>query len=430
MAGRPGRARPASAAADRAAGGQWPAAPFLEHVAGADPDAVRAWPAAPAGQDPTVSRAQQVAAAGRSALDALLGLALRHGDVVGTAAMRAVLADSAAVRVGGGPAVGATLRRAARCARTVPRAGRTRDGIIAVEGLLARAVEDEHTGHLSLRAVAERVAAAEDAAKEQAVAGDPAAAEAAMAAAQAHEKKLREQMTEAAAARLPGSEVVVLLRELAVTAYPADRGNPAHRDVAMIRAVLAGLVARDVALLPAASRSLVFGGDLTRVHASDSAAYGGPRPARTRAFCRLAGVEARLHDRLMAASPPGHPHPAAGPSPATAGAGDGNTWWEQAIALTPRLVAAGAAPEPARLASLVFGACPPERAGELGTRVRTAFGAPPPSAELESALPTGAGRWAAPRSRSPRGCGCGPGRRSYPSAYWPAGSRCWRGCAA
>jgi hypothetical protein len=30
-----------------------------------------------------------------------------------------------------------------------------------VEGLLAGAVEDEHTGHRSLRAVAERVAAAE-----------------------------------------------------------------------------------------------------------------------------------------------------------------------------------------------------------------------------------------------------------------------------
>jgi hypothetical protein len=71
---------------------------------------------------------------------------------------------------------------------------------------------------------------------------------------------------------------------------------------------------------------------------------------------------------------------AAGPSPAPADAGGGNTWWEQAIALTPHLVAAGTAPEPARLVSLVFGACPPERAGELGTRVRTALGAPPPSA--------------------------------------------------
>ncbi|MFE9620412.1 hypothetical protein [Streptomyces sp. NPDC006384] len=376
---------------DAEAGGRWPAAPFLEHVAGTDPDAARAWLAAPADQDPAVSRAQQVAAAGRPALHALLGLALR-----------AVLADTARLRAGTGPAVGATLRLAARWARTVPRAGRTRDWIIAVEGLLAGAVEDEHTGRLSLRAVAERVAAAE----------------AAMAAALACEEKLREQITEEAATRLPGSEVAVLLRELAVTAYPAGRAGPAHRDVAMIRAVLAGLLARDVALLPEDVRPLVFGGDLALVHAGDPAAYGGPRLARTlldlaaadadtgvalgvrtRAVRRLADVDARLHDRLMAAhlaARPPTPAAAAGPSPVPAGAGDGagdaNEWWEQALALTPRMVAAEAAPEPAHLVTLAFGACPPERAGELETRVRTALGAPPAAAELEKVLPAGADR--------------------------------------
>jgi hypothetical protein len=66
---------------DRSAGGRWPAAPFLDHVADADPDAARAWLAAPADRDPTVSRAQQVTAAGRPALDALLRLALRHDGV-------------------------------------------------------------------------------------------------------------------------------------------------------------------------------------------------------------------------------------------------------------------------------------------------------------------------------------------------------------
>ncbi|WP_235787257.1 hypothetical protein [Streptomyces mutabilis] len=393
---------------DRSAGGRWPAAPFLEHVAGTDPDAVRAWLAAPDDQEPALTRAQRVAAAGRPALDALLGLALRHGDIVGAAAVRAVLADTAAVRAGGGPAAGATLRLAARWARTVPRAGRTRDWVIAVE--------DEHAGHLSLRAVAERVAAAETAAKEQAAAGDPAGAQAAMAAALAHEEKLKEQITEDAAARLPGSEAAVLLRELAVTAYPAGRGNPAHQDVAMIRAVLAGLLARDVALLPAASRPLVFGGDLPLVHAGDPATYGGPRLARTlldlaaadadagvalgvrtRAARRLAAVDAPLHDRLMAAHLAARPPaPAAGSSPAPAGAeddaGEVNEWWEQAIELTPRLVAAKAAPEPARLAALVFGACPPEHAGELETRVRTVLGAPPTAAELEKVLPAGADR--------------------------------------
>ncbi|NEY36394.1 hypothetical protein GTU99_30270 [Streptomyces sp. PRKS01-65] len=175
-----------------------------------------------------------------------MSLALRHGDVVGAAAVRAVLADTAVLPVGGGPAVGTTLRLAADWARGVARAARTREWTIAVEGLLAGVVEDEDTGHQSLRAAA---------AEEEAVAGDPAAAEAAMAAALAHEEKRDEQITEEAAARLPGSEVV-LLRELAVPAFPAGRGNLAHRDVVMIRAGPAGLLARDVALLPAASRPL------------------------------------------------------------------------------------------------------------------------------------------------------------------------------
>jgi peptidoglycan hydrolase-like protein with peptidoglycan-binding domain len=202
------RARPAACAhaphlllPDRSAGGQCPAAPFLKHVAGADPDAGRAWLAAPDRRDP-------------------------------------------------------------------------------------------------------------------AAAGDPAAAEAAMAVALAHEEQLREQMTEEAAARLPGSEVAVLLRELAVTAYPAGRGNPAPRDVAMIRAVLAGLLARDVALLPAASRSLVFGGDLIRVHAGDSAAYGGPRLSRT--LLDLAAADADAGVQWGCARAPSAGWPASKPGSTTA----------------------------------------------------------------------------------------------------------------
>jgi hypothetical protein len=114
---------------------------------------------------------------------------------------------------------------------------------------------------------------------------------------------------------------------------------------------------------------------------------------RTRALRRLAGVDARLHDRLLAARLAARPPaPAAGPFPAPAGAADVDAWWEQALALTPRLVAAQAAPEPARLVFLVFGACPPERAGELETQVRTALGAPPSAAELEKVLPAGADR--------------------------------------
>ncbi|WP_446048082.1 hypothetical protein, partial [Streptomyces olivaceus] len=106
---------------------------------------------------------------------------------------------------------------------------------------------------------------------------------------------------------------------LDAVAVPAGRGGPAHPGVAMVRAVLAGLLARDVALLPEASRTLVFGGDLDLVHAGDPAAFGGPRLARTvldlaaadadagvglglrtRAWARPAAVDAPLHDRLVA----------------------------------------------------------------------------------------------------------------------------------
>jgi hypothetical protein len=101
---------------DGAAGGRWPAAPSLEHAADAGPDAARAWLTAPANEeDPAVSRAQQVAASGRAALNSLLSLAVRHRDVVDAGQLRAVLA-APGVRDGGGPEVGR------RCAW--PRGGR------------------------------------------------------------------------------------------------------------------------------------------------------------------------------------------------------------------------------------------------------------------------------------------------------------------
>ncbi|MDP9616413.1 hypothetical protein ACFV4E_15710 [Streptomyces hygroscopicus] len=165
--------------------------------------------------------------------------------------------------------------------------------------------------------------------------------------------------------------------------------------------MLAGLLARDVALLPEASRPLVFGAGLDLAHAGDAAAYGGPRLARTvldlaaadadagvdlglrtRAFSRLAAVDTRLHDRVAAvhlvARPPAQP-PAAGGL-------DGQEWWERAVELTAHLVAA----EPARLVVLVFSGCPPEYAGQLQAQVRTALGTPPPAALPGESLPAGA----------------------------------------
>ncbi|WP_192583628.1 hypothetical protein [Streptomyces albicerus] len=387
---------------DGAAGGRWPAAPFLEHVADADPDAARAWLAAPADDDPAISRAEQVAAAGRPALNSLLGLAVRHPGVVDAGQLRAVLA-APGVRDGGGPAVGATLRLAARWARTVPRTDRTREWILVVEGLLQDAVDDEHIGHLSLRAVAERAVAAEARAKKALAAEGAAAAQAAIAAAMADEDELQELLAEETAARLPGHEVAVLLRELACTAYPSDRTGAAHPSIAMIRAVLAGLLARDVTLLPAASRPLVYGADLDQVHAGDPAAYGGPRLARTvldlaaadadtgvhlaertRRLARLAAADGRLHDRLLAAHLAARP-PARSAAPAAGLAAQ--EWWEHASALTPRLVADEPAPESARLVDLVLSTCPPERAAQLENDVRTALGTPPPAALLAEVLP-------------------------------------------
>ncbi len=387
---------------DGAVGGRWPAAPFIDHVAQQDPNTVRAWLAAPTDDDPAAARVQQIAAAGRPALDALLGLAMRHRDVVDPSQIRAVLADPG-VRDSGGAAVGTTLRLAARWVRVIPRTERKREWILVAEALLADAVEDEHAGHQSLRAVAERMAAAEaQAADALADGGDAAAAEALVAAALVHEEEMRELIAEEASARLPGHEVAVLLRELACTAYPAGRGAAAHPNIRMIRAALASLLARDTELVPAA-RPLVYGADFDQVNARDSAAYGGPRLARTvrdlaaadadagvhlaertRRLTRVAAVDGRLHDRLLATHLAGRP-PADCAVPADGL--DRQEWWEQAVLLAARLVADEPAPETARLVDLVLGTCPPERAAQLEADVRTALGTPPPAALVAEVLP-------------------------------------------
>ncbi|MGW3600912.1 hypothetical protein [Streptomyces sp. NPDC005167] len=262
----------------------------------------------------------------------------------------------------------------------------------------------EHASHRALRAVAERVAAAEaQAAEILAVGGDAAEAEAVVSAAMADEEELRQRITEEVSVRLPGHEVAVLLRELVRTAYPAGRTGAAHPSIAIIRAMLANLLLRDVALLPAAARPLVYGTDLGQVNAQDPAAYGGPRLARTvldlatadadacvalaertRRLARLAAADSGLHDRLLAA------HLAACPSARPVAPADGlaeQEWWTHASVLTVRLVADDPAPESARFVELVLATYPPERAAQLETDVRTALGTPPPAAMVAEALP-------------------------------------------
>ncbi|MEU2982627.1 hypothetical protein ABZ678_38590 [Streptomyces hirsutus] len=378
---------------DRAASGRWPAAPFLDHVAAADSDVVRTWLSEPADQGaPGVLRAQQIAATGRLALDALLGLAVGHWDAVDAVQLQAVLASPGA-RDGGGLEVGATLRRAARWARVVPRAERTGPWIGVVEGLLTGAIEDEHTGHLALRTVAERAAA--ETQTPGAAAGEPAAAGV------VDEKEMRELAALEGASRLPDHDVAMLVRELACTAYPAGRRGPAHRNIGAVRVVLAKLLAQDVELTAEEARPVVFHADLDRVRVGDTAAFGGPRLARavldvaaadadagtglaqrTRQFRRVASLDARLHTRLMAA------HLAH--RPPAAGALDGQEWWQEGLALVPQALAAGPDPEPARLVELVLAACPPEHTAQLETDVRTALGTPPPAALVEEVLPADA----------------------------------------
>ncbi|MGW2713465.1 hypothetical protein ACWC4J_31470 [Streptomyces sp. NPDC001356] len=92
---------------DGPAGGAWPAAAFLEHLAATDPQTTGAWLA---------EHAETVAAAGRPALNVLLGLASRDTSVIPPALVRTVLARQAAAHPAREPAgwqEGQTLRLAA-----------------------------------------------------------------------------------------------------------------------------------------------------------------------------------------------------------------------------------------------------------------------------------------------------------------------------
>ncbi|MET8631787.1 hypothetical protein [Streptomyces sp. NPDC004680] len=390
---------------DAAAGGHWPAAPFLEHVTDTDPDAARAWLSAPAGKNTTAGgRAQQIAAAGRPAMDALLLLALRRWDIVDAGQMRAALALPG-VRDGGGAPVGVTLRLAARWARSVPRTERGREWILAVEGLLVGAVEDEHAGHLALHAIVERVRAELQAAGPEG--DDPHDADgtdAVAAAAWVDEDEMRELTVQQSAARLPDHDAAALLRELVRAAYPAGPDAAAHPQVTVIRAVIANLLRRDLELTPAAAHPIVFHADLDRVHVGDPAAYGGPRLARTtldlaaadadagvhlaertRRFGRIADIAPHLHGRLLAAHL-AHRPPADDDEPGEL------EWWQQALALAPQFLAERPAPEPARLVELVLTTCPPEHAAQLHADLRTALGTPPAADWVAEVLPAGADR--------------------------------------
>ncbi|MFC8863261.1 hypothetical protein BCL80_11547 [Streptomyces avidinii] len=386
--------------------GTWPAAPFLEHLNTTAPDTARPWLAA---------HAEQLAAEGPGALDALLRLAL--ADALTPAGIRSLLPHITAPVLPGAPSGqgGFARRLAARWARTLPVAARDGDWVVVAEMLLTDAVDAEHTGHLALQAVLERAHAAQEATE-----AGPASVPGAERAAALADLEMEEAIARQNADRLPARDVAGLLHQLVTTVHPTPGGEgSAFRWARAVRGAVAGLLRRDVEATSSAARELVFDVDLDEVRLGDSAAFIGPRLARTvldlaaadaaaglplaerlRAWPRIEQADAHLHARLLAAHlaahPPHTPDPYTAPDPGTpalalaeTAGGETGKWWDLALETTERLLTGRPTPEGARLADLVLTTCPPERAESLQRRARAALGPTPAAAEVEQALPAG-----------------------------------------
>ncbi|WP_316779947.1 hypothetical protein [Streptomyces sasae] len=369
--------------ADKEAGGDWPAAPFIEHLATAASDIVRPWLA---------GHVEEIAAAGPAALDALLRLALAgalHPHEVRLLLPRITAPTRA------GTEAGWTRRLAARWARMLPMSERDGDWLVVAECLVKDAVESEHAGSQAREAVLERVQAA---LLERAEVGTASGAVTEALA----DLELEEAAKRETAARLPAYEVAGLLQQLVASAYPEGAAGQPFGWIRPLRLALAGLVRRDLELTAAAARFVVFGADLDEVRLGDAQAFLGPHLARavldlaaadatagiglaerTRAWPRIAAADPHLHERLRASHLAAHP-------PAVDETGGTGEWWEQAIELTVRILAARPSPEGARLAALVLGNCPPEHAEQLEANARTALGTPPAAGLVAEVLPAGA----------------------------------------
>ncbi|MFI7236966.1 hypothetical protein [Streptomyces cyaneofuscatus] len=388
--------------------GVWPAAPFLEHLNTTAPDTARPWLAA---------HAEQLAATGPAVLDALLRLAL--AGALTPATVRSLLPHITAPALPGAPSGqgGFARRLAARWARTTPVTSRDGDWVVVAEALLTDAVDAEHTGHLALEAVLKRAHAAQEATEADSVPAPGAERAAAQA-----DLEMEEAIARQNADRLPDHDVASLLRELTATVHPTPgREGGAFRWARAVRGAVAGMLRRDVEATASAARELVFDIDLDEVRLGDSAAFTGPRLARTvldlaaadaaagiplaerlRAWPRIAQADEHLHARLLAAHLAAHPprtpdphtapdsHPGApAPTPVEAAGGEAGEWWDLAVEATVRLLTGHPTPEGARLADHVLTTCPPERAEGLQRRARAALGPAPAPAELEQALPAG-----------------------------------------
>ncbi|MET8964239.1 hypothetical protein ABZX69_33030 [Streptomyces sp. NPDC004074] len=350
--------------------GNWPAAPYLDHLTEAAPERARTWLAEHAAQ----------VAAGPEATGALLRLAARPGIGLHPKVRTVV---SALTREGREPQVadGWLLRLAADWAGDIPLAERDEDWIRTVEMLLAAFVRTEHDQEIRT--------ATED--------GDLPGDE------------TRERTPRLPAGRLPTYEAAQLLLALRRTAYPSSRRleeGPAHPCLPLIRTVLAVLLQASVQRIhPAIRHSAVFHRDLDEVAldhpeaffapllaravldvAAADARAGVPLGERTATLVRQLGkADPQLRDRLLAS------HLQQLPPDATPGSQDADTWWEKATGLLPALLAHRPTPEGARLVDYLLSNCPPEAATHLHAQLADACGPVPGPKELADYDPSSSG---------------------------------------
>ncbi|MGW3387343.1 hypothetical protein [Streptomyces cinereoruber] len=390
---------------DTRGGGTWPAAPFFEHLADTAPQTAAAWLAA---------HAEDVAAAGRRALDAVLRLAGDRVGLMSPALVHAFLRDRIAERPAGelpGRGEGRTLSLAAEWACAVPVPGRDRHWVLVAERLLKSAVDAEHTTARALDAA--------DAAHEEALAQTPPGP--GIRRIFAGDPEFVRRWLRADVERMPKDIPGVLLREFVATAHSGGPGVGTHPSATTIRAVVAALLARDVDLTAPTDRRAAFREDLAQDRSGVPAAFGGHLLARavldlaaadadagvslavrTAQWKKLTGVDEWLRERMwaahLAARTPGtclhddlHEAPTAShddphePS-ATPHRSETETqeWHERAYALLPRLLAGSPAPESARLVERVWRSCTPRATAELKAAARAALGRPPKTQDLES----------------------------------------------
>ncbi|OKI37834.1 hypothetical protein A6A29_40490 [Streptomyces sp. TSRI0281] len=292
--------------------------------------------------------AQDVAGAGRNALEWLLRLAARDGIVL-AGQIRTVVEQLTGENV----APGWTLHLAAWWARSVPVPARDRDWILVVERLLIDTVEQEHAADRAHWAELLAVGAEGETPGTGAPAGE----------------EDRARISRETGGRLPVHEVTALLRELVVTVRPGEGGDP-YPQMRMLRAVTTGLLRRDLGLTAPAARPLAYRTDLHTFRVGEPVAFTGPMLARnvldlaaadaaagiglgerTKACQRIAGADARLHGRLLASHLSGcAPRDAGG---VLCGPGE-DAWWDEACALVPRLLADSPDPGTARFTELVL----------------------------------------------------------------------------